>query len=171
MEINSNDIYVDTHDFNRELTLPEILKRYMDINGTYEGFEEYVSCGFRNGNEIEYLKKEDGCIIKPVGETEEFVTFEIDYEHLSGDDCDLSVIVHYTDEVKTLVDMMNIIRENIIDIANCHIMNKAFWKATHIMNVTDKVTDSQHTMLLAFTDITDMLEEKGITVVDDCGEN
>lgn len=36
------------------LTLPEILDKYIQINGTYKGFEEYVDDNFMNGNEQEY---------------------------------------------------------------------------------------------------------------------
>lgn len=36
------------------VTLDEIFRRYVQINGTVDGFEEYVNSGFRNGNEIEY---------------------------------------------------------------------------------------------------------------------
>lgn len=34
--------------------IDEIFRRYIEINGTIDGFEEYVKSGFRNGNEIEY---------------------------------------------------------------------------------------------------------------------
>lgn len=36
------------------VTISEIFKRYVDINGTHKGFEEYVDNGFMNGNEKEY---------------------------------------------------------------------------------------------------------------------
>lgn len=34
--------------------LDEIFRRYVQINGSVEEFEEYVNSGFRNGNEVEY---------------------------------------------------------------------------------------------------------------------
>ena len=34
--------------------IDEIFRRYIEINGTIDGFEEYVKSGFRNENEIEY---------------------------------------------------------------------------------------------------------------------
>ena len=36
------------------VTISEIFKRYVQINGTHKGFEEYVDSGFMNGNEKEY---------------------------------------------------------------------------------------------------------------------
>ena len=37
------------------VSLTEIFDRYLQINGTYKGFEEYVDGGFVNGNETEYV--------------------------------------------------------------------------------------------------------------------
>lgn len=46
--------YKDTNTGD-DLTLPEILNRYIQINGTHKGFEEYVDGNFMNGNEQEYI--------------------------------------------------------------------------------------------------------------------
>ena len=37
------------------ISLTEIFDRYLQINETYKGFEEYVDSGFVNGNETEYV--------------------------------------------------------------------------------------------------------------------
>ena len=46
--------YRATSDPKDVVTISEIFKRYVDINGTHKGFEEYVDGGFMNGNEKEY---------------------------------------------------------------------------------------------------------------------
>lgn len=51
-----NQRFVSTQDPEDIVTLPQIFNRYYQINGTHEGFEEYVNAGFCNGNEIEYKK-------------------------------------------------------------------------------------------------------------------
>lgn len=47
-------IFINTEDPADVVTLPDILGRYLDINGTVDGFEEYVKSGFMNGNNKEY---------------------------------------------------------------------------------------------------------------------
>ena len=47
-------LYVNTEDKNDIVTLEEIKRRYADINGTEEGFEEYVTSGFMEGIMAEY---------------------------------------------------------------------------------------------------------------------
>ena len=47
-------LYVNTEDKNDIVTLEEIKRRYTDINGTEEGFEEYVTSGFIEGITAEY---------------------------------------------------------------------------------------------------------------------
>lgn len=49
-------LFVNTEDENDVVTLGEIKRRYMDIQGTAEGFEEYVASGFRDGIEAEYRR-------------------------------------------------------------------------------------------------------------------
>lgn len=46
--------YINTTNTEDKVTLPDIFRRYYEINGTADGFEEYVKSGFRNGNEVEY---------------------------------------------------------------------------------------------------------------------
>ena len=48
-------LYVNTEDANDIVTLEEIKRRYVDINGTAEGFEEYVASGFMEGIMAEYI--------------------------------------------------------------------------------------------------------------------
>ena len=50
------DLFVNTEDKNDIVTLGEIKRRYIDIQGTEEGFEEYVTNGFRDGIEAEYRR-------------------------------------------------------------------------------------------------------------------
>ena len=63
-------LYVNTEDKNDIVTLEEIKRRYTDINGTEEGFEEYVASGFIEGITSEYrelpteLKEIGKAIIK-----------------------------------------------------------------------------------------------------------
>ena len=47
-------LYVNTSDENDIVTLDEIRQRYIDINGTDEGFDSYVVGGFYDGNVKEY---------------------------------------------------------------------------------------------------------------------
>lgn len=51
-----NDSYANTSDPKDVVSLQTIFQRYMDMQGTYKGFEEYVDSGFLNGNEKEYEK-------------------------------------------------------------------------------------------------------------------
>lgn len=46
--------YRATNDKADVVTINEIFNRYIQINGTHKGFEEYVDSGFMNGNEKEY---------------------------------------------------------------------------------------------------------------------
>ena len=46
--------YKATNDETDIVTISEIFNRYIETNGTYKGFEEYVDSGFMNGNEKEY---------------------------------------------------------------------------------------------------------------------
>ena len=48
------DLFVNTENENDVVTLEEIKRRYIDIQGTEEGFDEYVTSGFRDGIETEY---------------------------------------------------------------------------------------------------------------------
>ena len=50
------DLFVNTEDENDVVTLGEIKRRYIDIQGTEEGFDEYVISGFRDGIEAEYRR-------------------------------------------------------------------------------------------------------------------
>lgn len=47
-------LYVNTDSKEDIVTLDEIRKRYVDINGTDEGFDNYVADGFYDGNVKEY---------------------------------------------------------------------------------------------------------------------
>jgi len=49
--------YFNTSDLSDVVTIDTILKRYIDIHGTIDGFEEYVKSGFKNGNEVEYRRR------------------------------------------------------------------------------------------------------------------
>lgn len=53
--------YRSTADDKDIVTISEIFNRYVQINGTHKGFEEYVNDGFINGNEKEYeeIKADD----------------------------------------------------------------------------------------------------------------
>ena len=53
----SEKLYINTDNPKDIVTLPQIFARYLQINDTYEGFEDYVSSGFLNGNEIEYIER------------------------------------------------------------------------------------------------------------------
>lgn len=48
-------LYKNTSNPNDIVTLPIIFLRYLQINETYKGFEEYVDDGFMNGIEVEYV--------------------------------------------------------------------------------------------------------------------
>ena len=50
------DLFVNTENENDVVTLEEIKRRYIDIQGTVEGFEKYVANGFRDGIEAEYRR-------------------------------------------------------------------------------------------------------------------
>ena len=55
--MNSDTIYVSTADEFDKVTIMDILQRYIDINGTIEGFESYVESNFRDEcGQIEYVK-------------------------------------------------------------------------------------------------------------------
>lgn len=47
-------LYVNTEDEKDVVTLEEIKRRYTDIQGTSEDFEEYVTSGFMDGITTEY---------------------------------------------------------------------------------------------------------------------
>lgn len=47
-------LYVNTEEEKDVVTLEEIKRRYTDIQGTTEGFEEYVASGFVDGIIAEY---------------------------------------------------------------------------------------------------------------------
>lgn len=47
-------LYINTEDEKDVVTLEEIKRRYTDIQGTAEGFEEYVASGFVDGITAEY---------------------------------------------------------------------------------------------------------------------
>lgn len=47
-------LYVNTGNQNDIVTLDKIKERYIQINETEEGFSEYVSNGFYDGNIQEY---------------------------------------------------------------------------------------------------------------------
>ena len=47
-------LYVNTDSKEDIVTLDEIRQRYIDINGTDEGFDSYVAGGFYDGNVKEY---------------------------------------------------------------------------------------------------------------------
>ena len=47
-------LYVNTDSKEDIVTLDEIRQRYVDINGTDEGFDNYVADGFYDGNVKEY---------------------------------------------------------------------------------------------------------------------
>lgn len=49
-------LYINTEDRKDIVTLEEIKKRYIDINETDNGFEEYVKSGFLNGITVEYIE-------------------------------------------------------------------------------------------------------------------
>lgn len=49
--------YVNTGDPTDIVTLPEIFKRYYDINGSAKGFEEYVESKFDSGNGYKEYKE------------------------------------------------------------------------------------------------------------------
>ena len=51
--------YYSTSDPKDIVEIDEIFRRYIQINETIDGFEEYVNSGFRNGNEIEYKNCND----------------------------------------------------------------------------------------------------------------
>lgn len=56
--MNSDTIYVNTANKYDKVTIMDILKRYIDINGTTVGFEAYVKNDFRNDSgEVEYVKE------------------------------------------------------------------------------------------------------------------
>lgn len=48
------NLYVNTDSKEDIVTLDEIRQRYIDINGTDEGFDNYVADGFYDGNVKEY---------------------------------------------------------------------------------------------------------------------
>lgn len=48
-------LYRNTDNKNDIVTLGQIRQRYIDINGTDEGFDDYVENGFCEGNVREYL--------------------------------------------------------------------------------------------------------------------
>lgn len=54
MDFFMKKLYVNTENEKDIVTLDEIRKRYVDINGTDEGFSDYVSSGFQEGNVKEY---------------------------------------------------------------------------------------------------------------------
>ena len=55
--MNSNTIYISTADESDKVTIMDILQRYIDINGSIEGFESYVKSNFRDEcGQIEYVK-------------------------------------------------------------------------------------------------------------------
>ena len=47
-------LYINTEDAKDIVALEEIKRRYMDIQGSSEGFEEYVASGFVDGIIAEY---------------------------------------------------------------------------------------------------------------------
>lgn len=49
------NLYVNTDSKEDIVTLDEIRQRYVDINGTDEGFDNYVADGFYDGNVKEYV--------------------------------------------------------------------------------------------------------------------
>lgn len=49
-------LYINTENRKDIVTLEEIKKRYVDINETDNGFEEYVKSGFLNGITVEYVE-------------------------------------------------------------------------------------------------------------------
>lgn len=57
-DMNSDTIYVNTANKYDKVTIMDILKRYIDINGTTVGFEAYVKNDFRDDSgEVEYVKE------------------------------------------------------------------------------------------------------------------
>lgn len=50
--------YRATDNPNDIVYIEKIFERYMAINGSCDGFEDYVHSGFMNGNEVEYIKVE-----------------------------------------------------------------------------------------------------------------
>ena len=58
LNMNSDTIYVNTANKYDKVTIMDILKRYIDINGTTVGFETYVKNDFRDDSgEVEYVKE------------------------------------------------------------------------------------------------------------------
>lgn len=53
-------LYFNTKKVDDVVTLETIMKRYIDINGSVDGFEKYVKSGFRNDSgEVEYVTRKD----------------------------------------------------------------------------------------------------------------
>lgn len=61
-----NNYYVNTEDYSDVVSLIDIFKRYIQLNDSVEGFEEYCRSGFLNGHEEEYTPvnriADDVCI-------------------------------------------------------------------------------------------------------------
>lgn len=49
-------LFVNTEDSSDVVTLVDIFRRYLQINGTYDGFEDYVNSGFYDGISPEYVE-------------------------------------------------------------------------------------------------------------------
>ena len=54
LEATWKPMYRNTANPYDVVDISTIFKRYVEINGTHKGFEEYVNSGFMNGNEKEY---------------------------------------------------------------------------------------------------------------------
>lgn len=53
---NGEQLFVNTEDELDVVTLVDIFRRYLRINGTHEGFEDYVNSGFYDGISPEYVE-------------------------------------------------------------------------------------------------------------------
>jgi hypothetical protein len=79
--------YVNTENNNDVVSIGEILNRYVDINGSIEGFERYVKAGFRkNHYKSEYKPLNDRLMLsEKAGEGYYFVSKNnIIYDILQG---------------------------------------------------------------------------------------
>ena len=64
-DMSSDTIYVNTANEYDKVTIMDILKRYIDINGTTVGFEAYVKNDFRDDSgEVEYVKEKKRYKVK-----------------------------------------------------------------------------------------------------------
>lgn len=52
--MKQKQLYINTDNESDIVSLDEIKERYIQINGTEEGFADYVSGGFYDGNIQEY---------------------------------------------------------------------------------------------------------------------